>query len=192
MRHAGTQELETERLLLRRLNPEDAPAMYRNWASDPAVTRYLRWPPHRDVQETAALLSAWAELYPNPDYYQWAIVEKASGEVIGSIALMYELSVEPQVRDAWPGMDLTDGIWEPGYCIGRRWWGHGYMTEALRAVVDYWFNTVGGGWLSCCHAVQNPASGHVMRNVGFVYDHNAEYHKFDGTPVACRCSRVSR
>ena len=42
MRHAGTHDIETPRLLLRRLTPADAPAMYRNWANDPAVTRFLR------------------------------------------------------------------------------------------------------------------------------------------------------
>lgn len=46
MRHAGTQEIETPRLLLRRLLPSDAPMMYANWASDPEVTRWLRWTPH--------------------------------------------------------------------------------------------------------------------------------------------------
>lgn len=43
MRHAGTQEIETERLILRRLTPEDAGMMYTNWANDPQVTKYLRW-----------------------------------------------------------------------------------------------------------------------------------------------------
>ena len=45
MRHAGTQEIETPRLLLRRLLPSDAPMMYSNWANDPEVTRWLRWTP---------------------------------------------------------------------------------------------------------------------------------------------------
>ena len=48
MRHAGTETIETERLVLRRLMPEDAPDMFKNWASDPAVTRWLRWEPHKD------------------------------------------------------------------------------------------------------------------------------------------------
>ena len=42
MRHAGTQTLETDRLFLRQLLPEDAEQMYTNWASDPEVTRFLR------------------------------------------------------------------------------------------------------------------------------------------------------
>ena len=192
MRHAGTQVIETPRLLLRRLLPEDADMMFANWASDPAVTRYLRWEPHPDASHTRELLTAWAALYANSDYYQWALVEKDSGQVFGAICLTSSLAQEPQQREEWPGFDLSEGIWEPGYCIGRAWWGKGYMTEALQAVVRYWFERVGGNWLVCCHAVENPASGRVMTKAGFVYDHEAVYHKFDGSPVSCRSYALTR
>ena len=192
MRHAGTQEIETPRLLLRRLMPPDAPMMYSNWANDPEVTRWLRWTPHKDVAETQELLSAWALLYPNEDYYQWAIVEKASGQVFGSISIYNSLLGEPAQRNEWPGFDLSEGIWEPGYCIGQKWWGKGLTTEALQAVVDFWFNQVGGAFLTCCHAVQNPASGRVMEKAGFLYHHDAIDHKFDGTPVECRSYLLTR
>ena len=105
MRHTGTLELETDRLLLRRLLPQDAPQMYANWANDPAVTRFLRWEPHKSPAETRELLSAWAELYPNPDYYQWAIVEKATGQVFGSISVYNALLGEPQQKTKWQGLD---------------------------------------------------------------------------------------
>lgn len=96
MRHAGTQTIETERLLLRPLTPEDAPMMYANWANDPDVTRWLRWEPHKNADETRELLAAWALLYPNGDYYQWAIVEKATGQVFGSIGVFTSSSAEPE------------------------------------------------------------------------------------------------
>ena len=64
MRHAGTQEIETPRLILRRLLPEDANRMYVNWANDPDVTRFLRWEPHKNAAETRQLLEAWATLLP--------------------------------------------------------------------------------------------------------------------------------
>ena len=55
MRHAGTQALETDRLFLRQLLPEDAEQMYTNWASDPEVTRFLRWEPHKNALETVGM-----------------------------------------------------------------------------------------------------------------------------------------
>ena len=65
MQHLGTQTLNTKRLLLRPFTVEDAPAMYRNWACDPEVTRYLTWPPHTDPAGTRAQLEeslyAWGE-----------------------------------------------------------------------------------------------------------------------------------
>ncbi len=79
--------------------------MYANWANDPEVTRWLRWAPHKDVAETQELLSAWALLYPNKDYYQWAIVEKATGQVFGSISIYNSLLGEPAQRNDWPGFD---------------------------------------------------------------------------------------
>ena len=45
MNHLGTKKLETTRLILRPFVREDAAAMYRNWASDPEVTKFLSWPP---------------------------------------------------------------------------------------------------------------------------------------------------
>lgn len=162
MRHAGTQTLETDRLFLRQLLPEDAEQMYTNWASDPEVTRFLRWEPHKNALETVGLLAAWATLYPNPDYYQWAIVEKASGQVFGSISIFNALLGDPAQKALWPQQDCTDGIWEAGYCIGKHWWNHGFATEALKAAVTYWFENTDGGWLTCCHAKENPASGRVM------------------------------
>ena len=169
MRHAGTQEIETPRLILRRLLPEDANRMYVNWANDPDVTRFLRWEPHKNVAETRQLLEAWATLYPN-------------NSLLG----------EPQQKAAWPGLDFSEGIWEPGYCIGKAWWNKGFTTEALRAVVEYWFKNTNSNWLACCHAAANPASGRVMQKAGFVYHHDAEYHKFDGTPVSCKCYVLTR
>ena len=44
MNHIGTQTIETERLILRRLRPEDAQAMFDNWASDDEVTKFMMWP----------------------------------------------------------------------------------------------------------------------------------------------------
>ena len=110
MRHAGTQIIETERLILRRLTPEDAEMMYQNWASDPEVTRWLRWEPHKSPAETHELLAAWALLYPNGDYYEWGIVEKTTGQVFGTIGIFTSSSAEPE-RDPWPGFDPTNGVW---------------------------------------------------------------------------------
>ena len=84
--HKGTRELQTERLTLRRFTAEEAPIMYRNWASDDEVTKFLTWPSHASVQVSEMILADWLENYERDDYYQWAIVFE--GEPIGSIAVV--------------------------------------------------------------------------------------------------------
>ena len=53
-----------------------------------------------------------------------------------------------------------------GYCMSRAFWGRGIMPEALRAVMDYLFDTVGVSRIAACHDVNNPKSGRVMEKAG--------------------------
>ena len=185
MRHLGTLPLQTPRLLLAPLRPADGEEMFQNWARDEAVARFMRWPAHKSSLETLQLLAAWECLYQSADYYTWGIRRRADGALLGTIGLGLG---EEQQPGAWraPGLDFSAGVWEPGYCLGRAFWGRGYATEALCAVRNFWFDGVGGAWLACCPAVENPASGRVMEKAGWRFDHDAFYHKADGTALACR------
>lgn len=181
MDHPGTQTIRTGRLVLRRFTLDDAEVMFGNWASDPEVTRWLRWDPHRSWVETAEYLNEVVKQYSRPDFYDWAIEVKASGVVIGSISLAHA-----EAGVSWPAAFTRLGLpQEVGYCIGRKWWSNGYATEALCAVRDYWFRA-GGQWLCACHANDNVASGAVLEKAGFFYHHSGVSHRFDGTEVPCR------
>ena len=59
MKNSGTVRMETKRLVLRPYVIEDADAMFRNWANDPQVTKYLSWEPHKDVEEIKQILEGW-------------------------------------------------------------------------------------------------------------------------------------
>ena len=157
MNHIGTQYIETERLILRRLELSDAQAMFDNWASDDKVTKYLTWPTHSDVSVTKQVLEAWVPQYSKDDYYNWAIVLKANGpQPIGNISMV-----------RWDG----DGeIPIGGYCMGRRWWHQGIMTEALGAVIDFLFEQVGVKRIEAYHDPNNPHSGDVMRKCGMKFE----------------------
>ena len=97
MKHCGTQELETGRLLLRRLSIDDSEMMYNNWASDKQVTRYLRWNAHRSWGETAEILNEWEKHYEEPTFYQWGITDKHTGVLFGSISLF----PDPAQKAGW-------------------------------------------------------------------------------------------
>ena len=152
MNHAGTARLETRRLILRPFTETDAPAMYRNWASDDEVTRFLTWPTHPSEDVTRQLLALWTSEYRNPAAYNWAIELKQIGEPIGSLAVV-------RMNEAIAEAEL-------GYCMGRAWWGRGLMPEAGRAVIDYLFDTVGFNRICAGHDVENPKSGRVMQKLG--------------------------
>ena len=155
--HKGTGYLETDRLILRRFVIEDAEAMYRNWASEDEVSKFLTWPTHSDVGETKTLLSSWIVNYEKPDFYNWAIELKEIGEVIGNI------SVVGAIDEKVAGADL-------GYCMGTKWWGQGIMPEAGKAVIRYLFEEVGCNRIAAVHAKDNPKSGRVMQKIGMTYE----------------------
>ena len=65
MKHLGTKRIETPRLVLRRFRPEDAQAMFDNWASDDEVTKYLTWPSHTDIGVSKWVVNDWVASYDN-------------------------------------------------------------------------------------------------------------------------------
>lgn len=157
LRHKGTKTIETEQLTLRRFRMDDAQAMFDNWASEEEVTKFLTWPAHGSPEVSAMVLMDWTERYSREDYYQWAIVLKAEGdEPIGSISAVKH--------------DDSLGIVHIGYCIGTRWWHRGIMSEALQAVIDFFFDEVGAQRIESLHDPNNPYSGAVMRKCGMKYE----------------------
>ena len=153
--HKGTQTIETPRLILRKAVYEDAGPMFRNWASDPEVTKYLTWPPHENVEVTQNLLERWTTEYKKDDYYHWMIVLKEIGEPIGSLLV------------TTVGRAQSAHI---GYCIGQQWWHKGIMSEALQAVINYLFCEIGYHRIEAMHDPNNPNSGRVMRKCGMKYE----------------------
>lgn len=152
MNHQGTKPIRTERLILRRFTMEDAPAMYRNWASDPEVTKFLTWPTHSSPEVSRQVLRDWIERYQDDTFYQWAIVLRELGEPIGSIGVVH-LNEQAQLVHI-------------GYCIGANWWHQGITSEAMQAVMDYMFDEVGVNRVESRHDPRNPNSGAVMRKCG--------------------------
>ena len=157
MKHCGTQMLETDRLILRRYVSEDAAAMYKNWASDSEVTKYLMWQTHSSEAVSQSIINEWLTEYSNDNYYHWAIVLKENGdEPIGDIAVVH--------------MNEEVSMMHIGYCIGRDWWHQGITSEALKAVMDFLFDTVNVNRIESRHDPRNPNSGGVMKKCGMKYE----------------------
>lgn len=154
--HLKTETIETKRLCLRQFIIEDAEDAFRNYCSDPEVTRFLTWPVYTQVETAYERMNFMQKQYRENSWGDWAIVLKELGQVIGSIGVV--------AQD-----DRTKAV-EIGYCIGSRWWHQGIMTEAFGAVIDYLFSQTEVNRISARHDTRNPHSGLVMKKCGLRYE----------------------
>ena len=144
------KELETSRLKLRYITQEDTRRIYECWASDPDVARYVTWYAHESIDQTKEYISFIMNEYKKHDCYRWGIALKSTNELIGMIDVVGYHNGAPVV----------------GYCSGKAYWGNGYMTEALSAVVKDLFEN--GFDTIVIEAVdENIASNKVILKNGF-------------------------
>ncbi|MGN0777759.1 MAG: GNAT family N-acetyltransferase [Aristaeellaceae bacterium] len=155
--------LETGRLVLRALSPEDAQAAF-VWCGDPQVNRFMPYPLYTRVEDVRTWLTSAADAQ-----WEFGFVRREDGLLIGSGG------VSPGEKPGDP--------WEVGYNLRRDCWGQGYATEAARAMVRFAFHTFGIRDFTANFARANSASGGVMRHLGMVLDHQGEYARFDGSEV---------
>lgn len=174
MKHCGTQRIETDRLILRKFEKEDAAAMYKNWASDPEVTKFLTWPAHTSVEVSEWVTNDWVNSYKDDNYYQWAITVKENGkEPIGSISVVH--------------MKEEISMMHIGYCIGQAWWHKGVTSEALKAVMDFLFKEVEVNRIEARHDPRNPNSGNVMKKCGMKYEGTMRAADFNNQGICDAC-----
>lgn len=159
MRHVGTQQIESARLVLRRMTEGDTAALYRNWAAYEDSYRYLRLDPLPDAKATRAFIERTARGYKNPELYHWAVVEKQSGEPVGLCSLTT--------------LSEHDETGTYAISLGSPFWNRGYAAEALTALLGFAFDEVGFNRIEAYHAVDNPASGAVMKKCGFQHEGRA-------------------
>lgn len=158
------QTLSTPRLTLRPLTLEDLPAVHA-LSSDPAVARFMRFDRCTSLAMTHRLVTDYLEAEARGNALPWAIVEQASGAVIGVFVLT-------QGDEDCPGHGVSV------YLAPSRW-GQGYLSELLPAVTDFAFNQLQTVALTA-HIVQdNTASCHVFLKNGFVLRDIFHYPDYD-------------
>jgi len=112
--------LHTPRLTLRRPVQADAEMIFRRYASDPRVTRFMAWPTHESVAQTEAWLA-----YAEAEWGRWPanallIIHREDGRLLGATGLDFETATRA----------------ETGYVLAHDAWGQGFATEALLAMVE--------------------------------------------------------
>ncbi len=165
--------IETERLLLRRLRPEDLDAWY-EMDSDAEVHRYLGKSPITDLQQLKDVLANVQQQYIDNGIGRWAMLDKNTNTFLGWAGL--KLMKEP-----------TQGheeYYDLGYRLLRKHWGKGYATEAAKAWVNYGFEEMNLSEICGRADIGNAASRHVLEKAGLEYIDDRD---FDGQPHAWYC-----
>ncbi len=118
------EQIETERLLLRKPRMDDAPAVFNGWAKYPEVTRFLTWRPHENIAQSEALMKRSMDGWNGDSNFRYLLEIKESGILAG----MIELRLEKEISKV-----------SFGYTGAYAQWGKGYMTEATRACIAWAF-----------------------------------------------------
>ena len=143
------RELQTGRLRMRPPRMEDAEAIYKGYAQDEQVTRYVIWSPHSSIEVTREFMRRCTRVWEEKSAFPWVIIRRDENYVLG----MVEFRIEGHKADL-------------GYVLSRPEWGKGYTTEAVQAVVSWAVEqpSIMRVWALC--DVDNIASVRVLEKVG--------------------------
>lgn len=148
------ERFATRRLILRRPVADDAAAIFRDYAQDAEVARFLVWPVHRRLAETDAFLADCAQWWREGSRFPYVITTRERpDQALGMIDIR-----------------LDGTRTHLGYVLGRRHWGRGFMTEALTALVDWSLAQPAIFRAQAFCDIDNLASARVMEKAGMQFE----------------------
>jgi RimJ/RimL family protein N-acetyltransferase len=156
--------IETERLLLREIIPEDVDNLF-ILDSDPEVHRYLGNRPMKRKQEAEAVIEFIRQQYRENGIGRWAVVEKENNQFLGWAGLKYV--TEPMNGHIY--------YYDLGYRLIRSCWGSGIATEAAIASRNYAFTVLKINTLYASAHVDNGASNRILQKIGFLFQEHYSY-----------------
>lgn len=149
-----TPQLETERLILRQIQSNDVQPIFDCWMNDEDVSRYMYWKSSDDINDAKEFVTFELGNIESNQWYRWIIETRDTHELIGTCLIFF---------------NDDENTWDISYNLGKAFWGHGYITEAMRTVIAYGKNVLKIKRIVTCHAIENPASGNVIKKLGFQY-----------------------
>ena len=158
--------LDTARLRLRELAAADIPQIVALLAEPAIAEMTLSIPYPYQTADAAGWLDSAGQGFANCAQYVFAVEQRATGAFMGGIGL----TLRPRFDRA-----------EAGYWLGRPFWGQGFATEALRALLGFGFDALALRKIVATHLTKNPASGRVMQKAGMRWEAAMPQHvKRDG------------
>ncbi|MBU3156990.1 GNAT family N-acetyltransferase [Clostridium estertheticum] len=148
------ETLVTNRLILREWKESDSADLY-EYAKSELVGPSAGWPPHKNEEEGKGIIRMFIE---NNETY--AVVLKSENKVIGGIGL----------HNRKPDDSLSDlKQKEIGYVLNPKYWGNGFIPEAVNYLIRYGFNELNLDLIWCGHFDFNSKSKRVIEKCGFKY-----------------------
>ncbi len=147
--------IETQRLILRPFHEADIPAIVRLLQTPDIAQTTLNIPYPYDKDKAREWLTFQRQERMAGTGYTFAIVRREDERLIGAI------DIRPNARHKKA---------EIGYWIGKPYWGRGYATEAVRAIIHFGFETLEMNRIYALHFTGNPASGRVMQKAGMQFE----------------------
>ncbi|MDR1328170.1 MAG: GNAT family N-acetyltransferase [Oscillospiraceae bacterium] len=155
--------LETERLTLRPFAESDLSDFYA-YASVPGVGEMAGWPHHESIATSERILRSFID-----EKEVFAVYHKADRKVIGSLGLHRSWANEDEAYKALR-------VKEIGYVLAKEYWGQGLIPEAVSAVLEYGFDTLGAEAFTCGHFLENDQSRRVIEKCRFKFVKRSEYY----------------
>lgn len=148
-------EFETARLAMRLVQPGDAPIVTAYFQDKEVPWNLGRAPWPYALSDAESWITRMTDASQAGTEYAF-VVNHAQHGLIGSVGMFKN--------------GLIDGadIWEIGYWVGKPHWGHGYVTEAARGLLDWARHELGITQFISGHIKDNPSSGRVLTKLGFV------------------------
>ncbi|MCM3088606.1 GNAT family N-acetyltransferase [Bhargavaea ginsengi] len=158
---ATRPQITTERLLLRRFTAADAPEVSRLCDNYNMYKSTLNLPHPYPLESALEWIATHEESFASGQLYEFAITGRETGHIYGAVGLSHQ---------------QTHKHGEIGYWIGEEYWGQGYATEAVKAVLDFAFREKDIHRVYARFFASNPASGKVMEKCGMTYEGTQKDH----------------
>lgn len=155
--------LTTERLILRPMRRDDIPALLPLIGAREVAATTLRIPHPYTLEDAESFLEYSAGVWEKGEGGRFGIFLKDGERLCGGTGLV----VNREHHHA-----------EIGYWIGVPFWGKGYGTEAVRALVGYGFNQLKLNRIFASHYANNPASGKILQKLGMQYEGRLSKHYY--------------
>jgi len=163
MYNPATRTITTERLILRPYEIADAQRVSELCNNYNIYKSTLNIPYPYPIESALAWIATHEESFINDKGYVFAVTDRSTGELYGAIGI---------------SNNQAHKNGEIGYWIGEEYWGNGYASEALKAIIDFAFSEKGFHKVFGRFLASNPASGKVMHKVGMVKEGMLAEHIF--------------